>query len=63
MLNIHRKKEIFELIEYTNISWSDFGQNMLNFSQILVRSTGKISQIVSQILENFSQIVIRSTLY
>ena len=58
VLNIHRDKEITEFIEYTNISWSDFGQK----GRILVRFLCKIGQIVSQILENFSQILIISTL-
>ena len=35
--------------------WSDFGQ-------ILVRFSGRIGKIVSQIFENFSQILIISTL-
>ena len=62
VLRIHRDKEIIKVIEYTNISWSDFGQKKSNFGQILVRYLGKIGQIVSQILEDFSQIIIISTL-
>ena len=39
-----------------------FGQIFVNNGRILVRFSGKIDQIVSQILENFSQILIISTL-
>ena len=58
VLKIQRHKKIIELIEYTNISWSDFGQKRSNYGQIF----GKIGQIVSQIFANFSQILIISTL-
>ena len=57
-LEIHRVKELLEVIEYQNVFWSDFCQQWLDFGQIL----GKIGQIVSQILESFSQILIISTL-
>ena len=61
-LEIHRDKELIEVIEYQNIFWSDFCQKWLDFGQILVRFSGKIGQIVSQTLENFSPILIVSTL-
>jgi len=34
VLKIQRHKKIIELIEYTNISWSDFGQKRSDFRQI-----------------------------
>ena len=61
VLEIHRDKELIEVIEYQNVFWSDFCQKWSDFGQILVRFSGKIGQIVSQILENFSQILIIST--
>ena len=63
VLKIHQDKEVIKLMEYTNISWSDFGQKISTLGQILVRFLGKIGQIVSQILENFNQIQIISTLH
>ena len=39
-----------------------FGQIFVKNGWILVRFSGKIGQIVSQILKNFSQILIISTL-
>ena len=38
--------------EYQNVFWSDFCQKWLDFGQMLVRFSGKIGQIVSQILES-----------
>ena len=50
VLEIHRDKELIEIIEYQNVFWSDFVKN----GRTLVRFSGKIGQIVSQIFENFS---------
>ena len=47
VLKIHGDKDVIELIEYTNICLTDFGQKWSNFGQILVRFSGKIGQIVS----------------
>ena len=44
------------------VSWSDFLSKIVKNGQILVRFSGKIGQIVSQIFANFSQILIISTL-
>ena len=40
------------------IFWPDFGSKGVKNCQMLVRFSGKIGQIVSQILKNFSQILI-----
>ena len=45
-----------------NVFWSDFCQKWSDVGQILVRFSGTIGQIVSQIFENFNQILIISTL-
>ena len=63
LLEIHRGKELIEVIEFKNVIWSDFCQKWSDFGQILVRFSGKIGQIVSQILKIFSQILIISTLH
>ena len=63
ILKIHLVKEFIEVIEYQNVFWSDFCQKWSDFGQILVRFSGKIGQIVSQILKIFSQILIISTLH
>ena len=63
VIKIHRDKELVEIIEYQNVFWSDFCQKWSDFGQILVKFSGKIGQIVSQILESFSQILIISTLH
>ena len=34
VLKIHQEKETIELIEFTNISWSDFGRKRSDFGQI-----------------------------
>ena len=49
---------MIELMEYANISLSNFGQK----GGILVRFLGKIGQIIDQILENCSQILMMSIL-
>ena len=62
VLEIHRDKELIEVIEYENIFWSYLCQKWSDFGQILVRFLGKIGQIVGQIFKNLSQILIVSTL-
>ena len=44
------------------IVWSDFGSKCVKYGPILVRFSGEIGQIVSQIFQNFSQILLISTL-
>ena len=51
------------IIENFIVSWSDFLSKIVKNGQILVRFSGKIGQIVSQIFANFSQILIISTLF
>ena len=62
VVEIHRVKEFTEVIEYKNVFWSDFCQKWLDFGSDLVRFSGKIGQVVGQILESFSQILIIFTL-
>ena len=62
ILEIHRDRELMEVIEYQNVFWSDSCQKWLDFDQILVRFPVKIYQIVGQIFESFSKILIISTL-
>ena len=63
ILKIHLVKELIEIIEYQNVFWSDFCHKWLDVGQILVPFSGKIGQIVCQILESLSQILIISTLH
>ena len=53
LLEIHRDKELIEVIEYQNVFWSDFCQKWFDFGQILVRLLGEIGKIVSQIFGKF----------
>ena len=49
-------------LKFFLVSWSNFLSKMENNGQILVRFSGKIGKIDSQIFANFSQILIISTL-
>ena len=49
VLEIHR---VIEVIEYQNIIWSDFCQKWSELGQIFVGFSGRIGQIVSQMLVN-----------
>ena len=52
-----------KIIEIFPVSWSDFLSKIVKNGQILVRFSGKLGQIVSQIFANLSQLLIISTLF